>query len=102
MDLHLLVLIAPSTHRLLGETEGGDGKIAMKVEDIGIRTQRAQGHMKSLVDIPEPSLPGAVSYVSYWVGEESGMHCKVQSQPRKGGGVLGHLLACLSHHAPRF
>lgn len=68
MYLQLLMLTAPSTHRHLEETGGGDGKIAMDVEDIGIRTHSAQGHMKSLGDVPAPSLPGAASSVPFWVG----------------------------------
>lgn len=51
--------------------------MAMEVENIGIRTHSPQGHMKSLGDVPVPSLPGAASSVPFWVGWESGTICKV-------------------------
>lgn len=68
MYLHLLMLKAPSTHRPLEDTGEGDGKIAMEVKDTGIRTHSAQGHMKSLGDVPAPSLSGVASSVPFWVG----------------------------------
>lgn len=55
MNLQPLMLTAQLAHRLLGETGGGGGKLASEVKDTGIRTQRAQGHMKSLRDVLAPS-----------------------------------------------
>lgn len=101
MDLQPLILTAAPTRRLLGrDWKRRWKKIAMEVDDIGIRTQSTQCHMKPLRDVSAPSLPGAASSVPYWVGEESHRSYKarvsLEREPRFGR------ISQLTHHTSRF